>query len=39
MDDKGGKLMVNDLEQIEKDKANDKVKKRKRADVEGYGVG
>jgi hypothetical protein len=39
MDDKGGKLMIKDLEQIETDKANDKVKKRKRADVEGYGLG
>jgi hypothetical protein len=34
-----GKFYIRDFEQTEQDKANEKVKKRKRADVDGYGDG
>ena len=34
-----GKFFIRDLEQAEQDKQDEKVKKRKRADVDGYGAG
>ena len=34
-----GKFLIKDLEQMEVDQANEKIKKRKRADVVGYGLG
>ena len=34
-----GKFFIKDLEQMEVDQANDKIKKRKRAELTGYGPG
>lgn len=35
----GGRFLIKDLEQMDEDKANEKIKKRRFAEVTGYGKG
>lgn len=39
VDEHGGKFLVKDLEQIETDRKNEKLRKRQRAEIVGYGPG
>lgn len=39
MMDEKGKFLIKDLEQMEEDSKNEKIKKRKRAEITGYGKG
>jgi hypothetical protein len=39
VDEHSGKFLVKDLEQIEADRLNEKLRKRQRAEITGYGPG